>query len=148
MTTYAIGDVQGCYKTLKRLLSHIDFKPHHDHLWFVGDLVNRGKNSLDVLRFITDLNDRAIAVFGNHDLHLLAVYHGAVPPKKSDTFFDVLDAADADELCRWLQRRPLLHWDREHQHLMVHAGIPPVWNIFVWRTANGREKSLKAFPAK
>jgi bis(5'-nucleosyl)-tetraphosphatase (symmetrical) len=127
MATYAIGDVQGCYDELKRLLSGIQFEPARDRLWFVGDLVNRGPKSLEVLRLVRELGERAIVVLGNHDLHLVASSEGLERRRKDDTFDDVLRARDAKELFAWLRARPLMHV--EGQYAMVHAGLLPQWNI-------------------
>ena len=126
MATYAIGDVQGCMTTLHRLLRRIDFG-RRDRLWFVGDLVNRGPRSLDVLRFIKTLGDRATVVLGNHDLHLIARVEGIDKPKKRDTIEDVLDARDCDELVEWLRHQKILH--REGSVVMVHAGLLPRWTV-------------------
>src|ERR671935_2304048 len=103
MATYAVGDVQGCYDELKRLLSDIEFEPARDRLWFVGDLVNRGPKSLEVLRFVRDLGHRALVVLGNHDLHLVSEHEGFDSPRKGDTFDDVLGAPDRKELVDWLR---------------------------------------------
>ncbi len=127
MATYAIGDVQGCLAPLTRLLDAIGFSPARDRLWFVGDLVNRGGQSAAVLRFVRDLGDRAVVVHGNHDLHLLAFACGHGRARPDDTFHDVLDAPDRDELLTWLRRRPMLHL--EGGYAMVHAGLLPVWSI-------------------
>jgi bis(5'-nucleosyl)-tetraphosphatase (symmetrical) len=127
MATYAIGDVQGCYDELKALLAAAGYRGSRDRLWLVGDLVNRGPKSLDVLRFVRDLGERAVTVLGNHDLHLLAQAEGIEPLKEKDTFQDVLEARDARELLDWLRRRPMMHVDGEHA--MVHAGILPAWSV-------------------
>ena len=127
MTTYAIGDIQGCFEPLQRLLDKIRFDPCEDQLWFAGDLVNRGPDSLATLRFVRSLNDAAITVLGNHDIHLLALYYGVRPVGKDPTLTQVLEAPDADELIDWLQRRPLLHL--HDGFALVHAGIHPQWNI-------------------
>jgi bis(5'-nucleosyl)-tetraphosphatase (symmetrical) len=129
MATYAIGDVQGCYASLQRLLERIAFDPTGDRLWFVGDLVNRGPDSLAVLRYIKSLGDRAVVVLGNHDLHLLARAEGQVLNAKKDNLDDVLDAADRDELLAWLRHRPLMHQDPDKRFTMVHAGLPPQWDL-------------------
>lgn len=129
MTTYAIGDLQGCFEPLQRLLKAINFDPAEDKLWFAGDLVNRGPDSLKVLRFIKELGDRAISVLGNHDLHLLAVANGYLRYHKKDTFHDVLDAPDRDELINWLRYRPFIHHDEELAITMLHAGLPPHWDL-------------------
>ncbi len=125
MTTYAIGDVQGCFAELMRLLDKLAFDPAVDRVWFTGDLVNRGPQSLETLRFIRDLGEAAISVLGNHDLHLLAVAQGVVRSKGRDTLTAVLEANDRDELLDWLRTRPLLY--REGDYLLVHAGLIPQW---------------------
>lgn len=129
MATYAIGDVQGCFTELQQLLAHIAFDPTRDHLWFAGDLVNRGPDSLAVLRFVRQLGQRAITVLGNHDLHLLAVYYTSGQTKRNDTFHDVLSAPDAAELMDWLRHQPLVHFDQARRWCMSHAGIPPQWTV-------------------
>jgi bis(5'-nucleosyl)-tetraphosphatase (symmetrical) len=126
MATYAIGDVQGCFSELKKLTKRVRFDPKHDQLWFVGDLVNRGPRSLDVLRFVRDLGDKAVTVIGNHDIHLLGCAAGVRKPKAGDTFEDVLEAKDRDELIHWLEKRPFLY--REGDYVMVHAGLHPSWD--------------------
>ncbi len=130
MSTYAIGDVQGCYESLRHLLDQVAFDPTQDELWFTGDLVNRGPKSLDTLRFIKSLNDRAITVLGNHDLTLLAVAFNAIPyDPKRHTFKDILDASDCDPLIEWLRHQPLLHHDAKLGYTMVHAGLHPAWDL-------------------
>jgi bis(5'-nucleosyl)-tetraphosphatase (symmetrical) len=127
MATYAIGDIQGCMASLERLLALIDFSPSRDQLWLVGDLVNRGPRSLDVLRW-AHANDGVITtVLGNHDLHLLARVAGAAEEKKRDTLDDVLKARDRDRLIDWLRERPLVHHDAKFA--LVHAGFHPSWTI-------------------
>ena len=126
MTTYAIGDLQGCFEPLQRLLETIEFDAAHDTLWFVGDLVNRGTQSLEILRFVKGLGDAAVAVLGNHDLHLLAVAEGYGRAHKGDTLDAILAAPDRDELLHWLRHRRLL-W-RENDFLLVHAGLLPQWS--------------------
>ncbi len=125
MATYAIGDIQGCFFALQKLIDHIQFDPGKDCLWFVGDLVNRGPDSLKVLRYVKSLGPAARTVLGNHDLHLLAVAAGCVPARASDTFHDVLSAPDRDDLLDWLRHQPLLF--RNHGFLLVHAGLLPQW---------------------
>lgn len=129
MATYAVGDLQGCYDELKQLLKKIDFHPARDRLWCVGDLVNRGPGSLDVLRLITDLGSSAQVVLGNHDFHLLAVAQGLRKTKRSDTLDKLLKAKDAPQLLAWLAQQPLLHYDAELNAVMTHAGIPPIWSL-------------------
>jgi len=125
MALYAIGDIQGCMTSLERLLERIGFDPVEDRLWLVGDLVNRGPRSLDVLRWARALGDRVVCVLGNHDLHLLARAAGVAGAKKRDTLDAVLAAPDRDELIDWLRRRPLVHV--EDGYLLVHAGLHPRW---------------------
>ncbi|MFN7427991.1 MAG: symmetrical bis(5'-nucleosyl)-tetraphosphatase [bacterium] len=127
MATYAIGDIQGCYDSLMELLGEIRFDPAQDRLWLVGDLVNRGSQSLAVLRFVSGLGPRAVTVLGNHDIHLLMVASGMTRKRGGDTFDDVLDAPDRHELLGWLRRQPLLHAERGH--VMVHAGLLPQWTL-------------------
>lgn len=130
MATYAIGDVQGCREPLLRLLDHISFDPAQDRLWFTGDLVNRGPDSLGVLRFVAALGNRAVVVLGNHDLHLLALRHDPTRrAKKGDTVDDILTASDRDALLDWLRGQPLLHQDTALGYTLVHAGLPPAWTV-------------------
>ncbi len=143
MALYAIGDIQGCLRCLERLLARIEHDPRVDRLWFVGDLVNRGPDSLGALRFIRNLN--AETVLGNHDLHLLAVAAGARPLKKRDTFTDVLAAPDRDELLAWLAGRPLIIRDDPTGWAMVHAGLPPDWDI---DTATALAREVEALLGK
>ena len=126
MALYAIGDLQGCHAEFMSLLERIRFDAGRDRLWLTGDLVNRGPASLEVLRWARDQGDRVTAVLGNHDLHLISCARGIRKPRKSDTFQDVLEAPDGDELIDWLAHRPLVH--RERDWLMVHAGLLPPWS--------------------
>ena len=135
MTIYAIGDVQGCYDQLRRLLDKIDFDAARDRLWFVGDLVNRGPQSVETLRFVRGLGAGAITVLGNHDLHLLALAYGLAKPRADDTLDDVLDAPDRDPLLDWLRCQPLVHVD--HDMVMVHAGLLPQWSVAKARALAG-----------
>lgn len=129
MAVYAIGDIQGCFDELEKLLAAIAFDRDRDTLWFTGDLVNRGPDSLKVLRFVWDLGARAVTVLGNHDLHLLAVTQGHEQYHRKDTFDDVLAAPDRAGLVEWLRWRPLLHHDAALGLTLVHAGLPPQWNL-------------------
>ena len=129
MTVYAVGDLQGCLQPLQCLLKEVAFDPAKDRLWLVGDLVNRGPQSLATLRFLYAMRDSLICVLGNHDLHLLAVAHNRERLKKADTLQEILDAPDRDELLNWLRQQPLLHYDAERDTLLVHAGIPPQWTL-------------------
>jgi bis(5'-nucleosyl)-tetraphosphatase (symmetrical) len=127
VTRYAVGDLQGCDQELRALLARLRFSLDRDRLWLVGDLVNRGPGSLAVLRLVRALGDNAIVVLGNHDLHLLAVAHGAERLRRTDTLDAVLAAPDRDELLQWLLTRPLAH--AEGGDLMVHAGVVPQWTV-------------------
>ena len=129
MAVYAIGDIQGCYTALQRALAAIDFDPTTDRLWFVGDLVNRGPDSLEVLRFVRGLDDAATVVLGNHDLHLLALAAGNQKHEDRGGLRQVLDAPDRQELLHWLRHRPLAHYDSDLDFLMIHAGLPPAWDL-------------------
>jgi bis(5'-nucleosyl)-tetraphosphatase (symmetrical) len=127
MATYAVGDIQGCYVELRQLLEQIRFDPAQDRLWLVGDLVNRGPGSLEVLRLVKSLGDSAVTVLGNHDLHLLAVAEGTAELHHTDTLDEVLAAPDRDELLAWLRRQRLLH--AEGDYVLVHAGLLPQWSV-------------------
>ena len=127
MATWVIGDIQGCREAFDALLGVLDPDPAVDRIWLAGDLVNRGPDSLGVLR--QAIRIRAECVLGNHDLHLLAVAHGARPCAAADTFHPVLEAPDRERLLDWLRRRPLLHHDAEIGWTMVHGGLPPGWDL-------------------
>src|SRR5262245_49421682 len=127
MSTYAIGDIQGCFLTLQALLEQIEFDARRDHLWLVGDLVNRGPRSLEVLRWAAALGDRVRAVLGNHDLHLLARAAGVAAPKRRDSLDAVLQAPDRESLFAWLHSLPLLY--REGDLALVHGGLDPAWDL-------------------
>lgn len=129
MATYAVGDIQGCFDPLCRLLDKLGFDSTSDKLWVAGDLVNRGPESLKTLRYLKSLGDSCIAVLGNHDLHLLAVSCGLRSLKASDTLTEILEAPDREELLEWLRHCPLVHHDAIRQITMVHAGIPPIWSV-------------------
>ena len=127
MAYYAIGDIQGCYNELQQLLEQFAFDPAQDQLWFVGDLVNRGPGSLEVLRLVRSLGDGAVTVLGNHDLHLLAVAEGIGKLHSSDTLDGILNAPDRDELLHWLRHQRLMHV--AGKHVLVHAGLLPQWTV-------------------
>jgi len=130
MSTYVIGDVQGCFEKLLALLKVINFNENKDYLWFTGDLINRGPQSLETLRFVKDLGVRALTVLGNHDMALLAVGYKALPYDfKKFNFMEILEAPDAPQLLAWLQARPLAHYDPFFNTLLVHAGIHPSWDL-------------------
>ncbi|MBK1648349.1 symmetrical bis(5'-nucleosyl)-tetraphosphatase [Rhabdochromatium marinum] len=128
MATYAIGDIQGCYDELARLLEQLAFDPSNDRLWSVGDLVNRGPKSLEVLRFFKSLGECSVVVLGNHDLHLLALAAGNQQHAHTSTLNAILQAPDRNELLDWLRHRPLLHYSKKKQVALVHAGLPPQWD--------------------
>jgi bis(5'-nucleosyl)-tetraphosphatase (symmetrical) len=131
MSVWAIGDLQGCYQPTRRLLDRINFDPAADRLWFCGDLVNRGGESLETLRLVHSLRANCITVLGNHDLSLLAI--GERRPedqrKVNPDLQRVLFAEDRDVLLGWLRTQPLLHADRELGWMMVHAGLAPKWTV-------------------
>ncbi|PSJ23187.1 diadenosine tetraphosphatase [Halomonas sp. ND22Bw] len=127
MTTYAVGDLQGCHEEFVALLERLDFDPRHDRLWLAGDLVNRGRGSLDCLREVMALGDAARVVLGNHDLHLLAVARGGARIKRKDTLDAILAAPDRERVLDWLQSCPLVV--RDGETLMSHAGLPPQWTL-------------------
>ncbi|CRI64416.1 Bis(5'-nucleosyl)-tetraphosphatase, symmetrical [Thiocapsa sp. KS1] len=129
VSIYAVGDIQGCYREFRQLLDRLRFEPGVDRLWLVGDLVNRGPESLAVLRFVRDLGDCAVTVLGNHDLHLLALAEGNTRHAGKSTLDEVLRAPDRDALLHWLRHRPLLHHDSDIGFTMIHAGLPPQWSL-------------------
>ena len=127
MATYAIGDIQGCYHAFKALLSRLEFNPKKDKLWLVGDLINRGSGSLEVLRWCYQHQASLKIVLGNHDLHALAVAYGLKPAHKGDTLQTIINAPDQLELLTWLRYQPLLL--AENNYVMVHAGLLPQWTL-------------------
>lgn len=130
MAVYAIGDLQGCYREFRHLLRSMDFRDDRDHLWLTGDLVNRGRHSLDTLRYVSAMGAACTTVLGNHDLHLLAVASGASSPGRLDPGLEeLLGARDLDPLMEWLRGRPLIHHDPELGYTLVHAGLSPQWDI-------------------
>tara|TARA_Y100001934_G_C12367803_1_gene784557 strand:+ start:2147 stop:2956 length:810 start_codon:yes stop_codon:yes gene_type:complete len=129
MSTYAVGDLQGCRAELETLLDRINFDPAADTVWFLGDLVNRGPDNLGTVRLVRSLGDRARCVLGNHDLHFLAVAAGQHPAVRKDTLHDLLAAPELMEIVEWLRHLPLLHHDAELDFTMVHAGLPPIWDL-------------------
>ena len=130
MATYIIGDIQGCYDPLQRLLEKVRFDPAADQLWCPGDLVNRGGQSLETLRLLEGLGDRFTMSLGNHDLYLLKENwrfpEGGCPNREMDI---ILRAHDRHHLMSWLQNQPMAHWSAEHEVLMVHAGVVPQWTV-------------------
>lgn len=128
MATYAIGDIQGCFASLEKLLLELDFDKQRDKLWFAGDLVNRGPDSLSTLRFVKALGDSAITVLGNHDLHLLAIA-AEHKPTRDKSLKKILKAKDGPDLLHWLRAQPLIHHDPELEFTIAHAGIYPSWSL-------------------
>jgi len=135
MATYAVGDLQGCLAPLEDLLALVAFDAAHDRLWLVGDLVNRGPDSLGCLRFARALGDAAVVVLGNHDLHLLSLAEGFSKGRSRDTLDAVFEARDRDDLLDWLRHRPLMHV--EGGFAMVHGGLLPAWTIAQARALAG-----------
>ncbi|PPD49633.1 MAG: bis(5'-nucleosyl)-tetraphosphatase (symmetrical) [Methylobacter sp.] len=129
MTTYAIGSVKGNYQSLLKLLEKIQFDPENDCLWFTGNLVNEGAESLAVLRFVKSLGKKAVMVLGNQELHLLAVAEGFAQAQAGDTLDDILKAPDRDELLKWLRKRAFIHHDAKLNFTLVHGGIPAEWTF-------------------
>lgn len=140
MTTYVIGDVQGCYEQLLALLDKLQYDPGQDRLWFAGDLVNRGPRSLDTLRFAKQHN--AVTVLGNHDLHLLAGAADHRFRRSKDSMSDIFEAPDCDQLLDWLRQQPLLHYDEISHRLLIHAGLPPQWDLAQARACAGEVETL------
>ncbi|QCF27256.1 symmetrical bis(5'-nucleosyl)-tetraphosphatase [Hydrocarboniclastica marina] len=129
MTDYAVGDIQGCYEPLQRVLEKVGFDPAQDCLWVVGDIINRGPESLQSLRFVRSLGSSARVVLGNHDLHLLALVFNNQQPKRKDTLEQILEAADAVDLIDWLRMQPLAYYDLDRDLFMSHAGLPHIWSV-------------------
>jgi bis(5'-nucleosyl)-tetraphosphatase (symmetrical) len=149
MAVYAIGDVQGCDAELGELLAALNFSADRDSVWFVGDLVNRGPASLKALRRIRALGDAATVILGNHDLHLLAVGYAGAKLRSDDTLSEILEASDREELLEWLCTRPLMHEDSAMRVTMIHAGLPPQWDLkMAARCAREFEKALRRDPKK
>jgi bis(5'-nucleosyl)-tetraphosphatase (symmetrical) len=125
MPRYVIGDVQGCFKQLEALVAKIQFDLAKDELWFCGDLVARGPDSLATLRFVRSLGSKAKVVLGNHDLHFLACVYGFAVVDEKDQLEELLNAPDLPELVTWLKQQPLMHYDAAQDLLLVHAGLAP-----------------------
>ncbi|HEX4242676.1 MAG TPA: symmetrical bis(5'-nucleosyl)-tetraphosphatase [Steroidobacteraceae bacterium] len=149
MALYAIGDVQGCNDELGKLLDAVKFKPDRDRLWLVGDLVNRGPDSLGVLRRVRALGEAAAVTLGNHDLHLLAVHFGHAHLRDDDTLAQILSARDRRELLEWLAQRAILHEDPELGMCLLHAGLAPQWDLGqARRCARECEDALRRDPER
>ncbi|MBS3803975.1 MAG: symmetrical bis(5'-nucleosyl)-tetraphosphatase [Oleiphilaceae bacterium] len=129
MTDYAIGDIQGCYDSLRKMLALIEFSPSKDRLWVAGDLVNRGPGSLATLRYIESLESSAVVVLGNHDLHLLAVALGDHKLRKKDTLAEIFAAPDGKKLIEWLRQQTFCVYDPDRNFVMSHAGLPHIWSV-------------------
>lgn len=129
MATYVIGDLQGCYDALQRLLEHVHYNPQQDQLWFCGDLIARGPQSLECLTFVKGLGDKAVTVLGNHDLHFVACHYGLSTVKQQDKLQPLLDSPQREELVQWLCQQPLLHFSPDQRFMMVHAGLAPEWQL-------------------
>ncbi|MGD0960844.1 MAG: symmetrical bis(5'-nucleosyl)-tetraphosphatase [Methylomonas sp.] len=129
MTTYAIGSVKGCYESLRILLEKIRFDPENDSLWFTGNFIGAGPESLATLRFIKNLGKKAVTVLGNQELRLLRVAEGLIVPEANDKQTDILNAEDSEQLLKWLRQRPLIHHDAKLNFTLVHAGIPAEWSF-------------------
>ncbi len=142
MATWVVGDVQGCFSTFQALLDRLEFRPGRDRLWFVGDLVNRGPDSLGMLRWAYRHRDSLVCVLGNHELHLLAQREGVIPARRRDTLAPLLAAPDADELCDWVAGLPFVH--RENGFLLVHAGLLPRWDLAAVEAAGAAAREALA----
>ena len=145
MSTFAIGDVQGCYKEFKNLLAEINFNKNKDTLWLAGDLVNRGPNSFDVIKYVMDLESSAITVLGNHDFYLLASYYEIDPwPHKNNNFDDIIDNSSGSQIIEWLKKQKMVHLDQRLGFILAHAGIYPKWTLEdVTCLSKSIEKKLK-----
>lgn len=135
MSNYVVGDLQGCYKPLKKLLRKVKFSANKDKLWCVGDLINRGPDSLDTLRYLQDMGSATKIVLGNHDLHFIAINEDCAPARNKDTLDKLLKAPDCQQLSDWLRGMPLAHYASVDTNkglenfLMVHAGVAPHWDL-------------------
>jgi len=129
MSTYAVGDIQGCYEEFARLLDEVDFRTDRDQLWLLGDLINRGPDNLSVVRRVMKMGDAAVTVLGNHDLHFLAVHRGGHTANRGDTFSDLLESSRVDDISEWYRHQKLVHRDKALGYAMAHAGIPHLWKI-------------------
>ena len=149
MSTYAIGDIQGCYVELLELLNEINFDENKDQLWFVGDIINRGPMSLDCLEFAMSLGESAKTVLGNHELHLLAVANETRKPHKKDTLHEIVEVEHAQQILRWVRQQSLLVSNTELGFTMIHAGLPPQWSLSEARERASETEALiksEAFP--
>jgi len=140
LSIYVIGDVQGCFDELTDLLNKVKFKPQQDSAWFLGDLINRGPKNLEVINFIRQLPNTQV-VLGNHDLHFLAVAVGSQTASPGDTFDDLLSSVDLAGIIDWLRHQPLLYVDPANRCVLVHAGLPPIWDV---QTCLDRAQEIQA----
>jgi len=129
MTTYAIGDIQGCYDALISLLKKINFSSDKDILWFTGDLVNRGPDSLKVIQYVQSLKENAVTVLGNHDLHMLAILTGIEQQRPKDTLDAIIKSSKKNQIIDWIRQQPLIHTEKKSPFVLVHAGVYPEWDI-------------------
>jgi len=129
VATYAIGDIQGCYRQLLKLLKKLEFNPQRDRLILLGDLVNRGPQSLEVIRYAMQNEASIDIVLGNHELHLLGVLDGVKLPRPTDTFHDVVNAPDREAIRDWLITRPMAIYEQTRNVVVTHAGIHPEWTL-------------------
>jgi len=141
VATYAIGDIQGCYKELVNLLDAVSFDPGKDRLWRLGDLINRGPDSLKVMELVIALDSRTVTVLGNHDLHFLAIHYGGHSPVATDTFHDLLGAPNVGAVAEWFRRQRFFHANGALGYAMAHAGVPPGWSL---QQAKARSRELMA----
>lgn len=142
MALYAVGDIQGCYAQLNKLLNRVSFDTSKDTLFCVGDVINRGPKSLKTLRFLKSLGDNCNIVLGNHDIHFLAMHYGIRAAKSNDTLLPLLNAPEVDELAKWLRRKPLLTIDQERKLVFCHAGIYPWWDLDTARSLANEVESV------
>ena len=143
VSTYAVGDIQGCFDTLMALLTQVHFRPETDTLWCAGDLINRGPKNVETLQYLMTLPNLKVAL-GNHDLHFLALAKGIRTPTRGDTIGDLLNHPDRAQFVAWLQQQPLLICDEVHKRVMVHAGLPDIWSLSqVKRLAHEIEQQLR-----
>lgn len=152
MTRYAVGDLQGCLKPLKCLLKDVQFEADQDQLWLVGDLINRGPESLKTLEFLMDLDhafpDAIKIVLGNHDLNFLAVYYGHAKIKRKDTIQEIIESPECEKIVEWLCQKPLLYTDPSGDYSMSHAGIPPIWSLLDAQHYASEVEAVLQNPAK
>ncbi len=144
--TFAVGDIQGCLDPLKHLLDKVKFDETKDQLWCVGDLVNRGPDSLGTLEFLHSMRKSLKVVLGNHDLHLLAIAFEQKKIKKDNDLSRIIESPNADTLLAWLRKQPLLHWDKEKKLAMCHAGIPPMWTLKMAKSFSHEVQSMVMGP--